>query len=149
MYNAKGASKRTFQLIDRVPKVPVSGGTRLERMGGVICFEDVSFHYPSRPDVTVLKSFSLAIPKDKTVAFVGQSGAGKSTVLVLIQRFYDVTGGRILVDGTSLTDLDPSWLRTNFAYVQQEPVLFGATIEHNIAYGYCVRQGSPDLVPDK
>jgi len=149
MFNAKGASKRTFQLIDRVPRVPISGGERLDQMEGVICFDDVTFSYPSRPDVTVLKNFTLDIPKDKTVAFVGQSGAGKSTVLVLIQRFYDVSGGRILIDNKPINDLDPSWVRTNFAYVQQEPVLFGGTIEQNICYGYCVKMGSPDFLPPR
>jgi len=78
---------------------------------------------------------------------VGQSGAGKSTVLSLIQRFYDVSGGQILIDNRPLTELDPSWVRTNFAYVQQEPVLFGATIASNIAYGYCVKTGSTTLMP--
>merc|ERR1712139_609126 len=98
LFTAKGASKRTFQLIDRAPSVPVSGGETPEKMEGHIRFENVSFHYPSRPDVAVLKNFTLDIPKNQTVAFVGQSGAGKSTVLSLIQRFYDVTGGSILID---------------------------------------------------
>eukprot|EP00929_Paragymnodinium_shiwhaense_P100590 TRINITY_DN63013_c0_g1_i1.p1 TRINITY_DN63013_c0_g1~~TRINITY_DN63013_c0_g1_i1.p1 ORF type:complete len:726 (+),score=153.96 TRINITY_DN63013_c0_g1_i1:153-2180(+) len=149
IFTAKGASKRTFQLIDREPQVPVRGGIEPEQMVGVIDFEKVSFVYPSRPDVHVLRDFSLNIPKDATVAFVGSSGAGKSTVLSLIQRFYDVTGGRILIDGKPLTDLDPSWLRRHFAYVQQEPALFGATIAHNIAYGYAVLKGSPDAMPDQ
>jgi len=147
LYNAKGASKRTFQLIDRIPAIPVSGGQTLEDVEGVIRFDNVSFAYPARPDVTVLKNFTLDIPKQNNVAFVGSSGAGKSTVLSLIQRFYDVTKGQILLDGIPITSLDPSWLRRNFAYVQQEPVLFGATIAHNIAYGYSVRMGSPELVP--
>merc|ERR1712003_442644 len=90
---------------------------------------------------------SLDIPKDATVAFVGSSGAGKSTILSLIQRFYDVTGGRILLDGRPLTELDPSWVRRQFAFVQQEPVLFGATIAANIGYGHCVKMGSADEQP--
>jgi ATP-binding cassette subfamily B protein len=147
IFQAKGASKRTFQLIDRVPQVPVTGGLCPSKMDGHIRFEDVSFQYPARPDVSVLKNFTLDIPMNKTVAFVGQSGAGKSTVLALIQRFYDVTGGRILIDGNPLTDLDPSWVRTNFAYVQQEPVLFGASIAHNIAYGYSVKMRDPENMP--
>lgn len=149
LFTAKGAAKRTFQLIDREPRVPVSGGMQPEEMEGFIRFENVAFAYPTRPDVTVLKDFSVDIPKDKTVAFVGSSGAGKSTVLSLIQRFYDVTGGRITIDGVPLTDLDPSWVRRNFAFVQQEPTLFGGSIAHNIAYGYSVRMGSPDIIPDQ
>jgi ABC-type multidrug transport system fused ATPase/permease subunit len=144
IFTAKGASKRAFQLIDRIPQVQVSGGKTPEDMQGVIRFEKVSFSYPSRPDVTVLSNFSLDIPKEKRVAFVGSSGAGKSTVLALIQRFYDVTGGQILIDNFPLKELDPSWVRRNFAYVQQEPVLFGDTIAHNIGYGYCVKAGSPN-----
>lgn len=149
LYSAKGASKRTFQLIDRVPRVPVGGGNQLARMQGVIRFENVSFSYPTRPDVPVLTKFTLDIPKDTTVAFVGSSGAGKSTVLTLIQRFYDVSGGRIVIDGVDLLSLDPSWVRRQFAFVQQEPALFGATIAQNIAYGYNVQQGSTDAMPSQ
>eukprot|EP00930_Biecheleria_cincta_P084961 TRINITY_DN74383_c0_g1_i1.p1 TRINITY_DN74383_c0_g1~~TRINITY_DN74383_c0_g1_i1.p1 ORF type:complete len:672 (-),score=106.46 TRINITY_DN74383_c0_g1_i1:120-2135(-) len=150
MYKAKGASKRTFQLIDREPRIPVSGGVQPENgMEGHISFDKVSFSYPTRADVDVLKNFSLEIPKDKTVAFVGHSGSGKSTVLALIQRFYDVTAGQILIDGTPLKVLDPRWVRGNFAYVQQEPVLFGDTIAQNIAYGHFVKQGSAHEVPDQ
>lgn len=80
---------------------------------------------------------------------MGASGAGKSTVLALIQRFYDVTGGSILVDGAQLNTLDPSWLLSHFAFVQQEPTLFGATIAQNIAYGYAVRANSADALPQQ
>lgn len=150
MYKAKGASKRTFQLMDRVPRIPVSGGEQLEKgMEGTIRFDSVYFSYPARPDVQVLKNFNLDIPKNKTIAFVGHSGSGKSTVLALIQRFYDVTGGQILIDGTPITVLDPAWMRRNFAYVQQEPVLFGDTIAHNIAYGHYVQNGSALELPDQ
>merc|ERR1740121_3125093 len=149
LYAALGASKRTFQLIDRVAKVPVHGGKQPEAMEGHINFENVTFSYPTRPEVEVMKNFTLDIPKDATVAFVGSSGAGKSTVLSLIQRFYDVTGGRILLDGRPLTELDPSWVRRQFAFVQQEPVLFGATIAANIGYGYSVLKGSLEQEPSK
>lgn len=150
MYKAKGASTRTFQLMDRVPRIPVSGGEQLDNgMEGTIRFDSVNFSYPARPDVQVLKNFSLDIPKNKTVAFVGHSGSGKSTVLALIQRFYDVTGGQILIDGTPITVLDPAWMRRHFAYVQQEPVLFGDSIAHNIAYGHYVQNGSACELPDQ
>jgi len=149
LFSAKGASKRTFQLIDRRPRVPVEGGDRPEHLEGIIRFEDVSFAYPTRLDVFVLKNFTLDIPKNATFAFVGTSGAGKSTVLALIQRFYEVSSGRILIDNVPLDTLDPSCVRRHFAYVQQEPTLFGATIAHNIAYGYAVRMGSPDAIPSQ
>jgi len=137
LYSAMGASKRAFQLIERQPLVPVSGGlTPAEGMQGVISFKDVCFSYPTRPEVVVMDNFTLDIPKNATVAFVGSSGAGKSTVLSLIQRFYDVTSGTILLDGRPLTELDPSWVRRQFAFVQQEPVLFGASVAANIGYGF-------------
>jgi len=120
-----------------------------DHMEGIISFEDVSFFYPTRPDVLVLKSFTLEILQNATVAFVGSSGAGKSTVLSLIQRFYDTTAGRILIDGVPLSNLDPSWVRRHFAFVQQEPTLFGGSIAQNIAYGYAVRMGSPEVMPTK
>merc|ERR1719330_2087120 len=143
VYAALGASKRTFQLIDREPAVPTTGGVVPESMKGNISFENVSFAYPTRSEAVVLKDFTLEIPQDATVAFVGSSGAGKSTILSLIQRFYDVTGGRICIDGKALTELDPSWVRHQFAFVQQEPVLFAASIEENIRYGHVARAKSP------
>merc|ERR1740123_230105 len=149
LFRAKGASKRTFQLIDRQPRVPLTGGSIPEKMDGSIRFEDVSFVYPTRPDVYVLRQFTIDIPKDATVAIVGASGAGKSTVLLLIQRFYDITSGRILIDDMPLDSLDPSWVRRHLAFVQQEPALFSATINHNIAYGYAVRMGSPEAIPSQ
>lgn len=149
LFKAKGAAKRAFQLIDREPRVPVKGGVVPEEMEGTICFDNVSFSYPTRPDVMVLKDFSLEIPKNRTVAFVGSSGAGKSTVLSLIQRFYDVTGGQILIDGAPLVTLDPSWVRHHFAYVQQEPVLFSGTINENISYGHAVRVQSITHLPEQ
>jgi len=149
LFSAKGASKRTFQLIDRQPRVPTTGGTVPERMEGTIEFDKVEFSYPTRPDVKVLSDFSVKIPRNAKVAFVGSSGAGKSTVLSLIQRFYDVSGGQILIDDVPLDTLDPSWVRRHFAFVQQEPALFGASIATNIAYGYAVRMGTPDATPSQ
>jgi len=150
MYKAKGASKRTFQLIDREPRIPVKGGEQPgDGMEGTIRFDKVSFAYPARTDFEVLKNFTLDIPKNKTVAFVGHSGSGKSTVLALIQRFYDVDKGQILIDDKPLTMLDPAWVRRNFAYVQQEPTLFGNTIAQNIAYGHFAKHGSAQEAPDQ
>jgi len=122
-------------LIDRVPEVPVEGGSSPDFLHGEIKFENVNFSYPSRPDIPVLRNFTLDIGATSTVAFVGASGAGKSTVISLLERFYDTTGGNILIDGQPLRSLDPSWLRRNMALVAQEPVLFGSTIRENICYG--------------
>jgi len=149
LFQAKGASKRTFQLIDRRPRVPLTGGAMPEQMDGFIRFENVSFAYPTRPDIYVLRHFTIDIPRDATVAFVGASGAGKSTLLLLIQRFYGITSGRILIDNIPLEALDPSWVRRHFAFVSQEPALFSASFSHNIAYGYAGRMGSHGAVPSQ
>lgn len=104
-------------------------------MEGNIEFENVMFSYPTRPDVLVLNAFSLKLPKNTTTALVGSSGSGKSTVVSLIQRFYDVDGGKITLDGVDLTHLDMSWFRSQIGYVQQEPQLFGVSIRENLTYG--------------
>ena len=91
--------------------------------------------YPTRPDVLVLNAFSLSLEKNTTTALVGSSGSGKSTVVSLIQRFYDTEAGTITLDGIDITDLDMEWLRSQIGYVQQEPQLFGMTIRENLTYG--------------
>mmetsp|Transcript_27232 Transcript_27232/g.68692 ORF Transcript_27232/g.68692 Transcript_27232/m.68692 type:complete len:907 (-) Transcript_27232:724-3444(-) len=103
-------------------------------------FQEVSFVYPSRPDVKVLRRIDFQIPMNATVAFVGQSGGGKSTIMALLQRFYDVSAGRILLNNVDIRDLQHQELRANFAWVQQEPVLFGVSIAENIAYGWNAQQ---------
>ena len=220
LYSAAGASRRAFQLIDRAPRVPVSGGRTLPSIEGRISFEvcaarrgsrpfggcaracecarsrparslcvrvcvlacvcdgcaracdgslgrstrsrvaaarrsdlaprapifysrpvrtiaarcallpeHVDFAYPTRPDAPVLRAFSVEVPPNATFAFVGPSGGGKSTVLALLERFYDVSAGAVRVDGVDVRELDPSWLRGNMALVQQEPVLYAQVSE--------------------
>lgn len=102
---------------------------------GDIVFEDVHFAYPSRPDAPVLKGLNLTIPIGKSVALVGQSGCGKSTIINLLERWYDPTSGRILVDGVDLKTLNLQWWRSRLGLVQQEPVLFAVTLKENIQYG--------------
>lgn len=108
---------------------------RPKSMCGEVQFEDVDFTYPSRPDVPVLRGFSLRVPPNTTCAFVGSSGSGKSTAVALLQRFYDVDGGSVTIDGNDVRALDLRWLRTHIGYVQQEPQLFGMTVRENITYG--------------
>ena len=104
-------------------------------MEGDIQFDNVIFAYPSRPDVLVLNGFTLRLAKNTTTALVGSSGAGKSTIVSLIQRFYDIDGGRITIDGNNLESLDLKFLRKHIGYVQQEPQLFGLTVRQNLLYG--------------
>lgn len=96
---------------------------------------DVSFNYPSRPEVTALTGINLTIPAGTTVALVGRSGSGKSTLVSLIQRLYDPDAGSVLFDGVNVRQLDAAWFRTQVAVVDQNPRLFSTTIADNIAYG--------------
>jgi ABC-type dipeptide/oligopeptide/nickel transport system ATPase component len=111
---------------------------------GEVVFKNVSFRYPTRLEVPVLDGFSLTVPSGKSLAIVGGSGSGKSTVGALLTRLYDPTlspgdnssGGAILLDGVDLRQLDPSWLRSSVVgVVSQEPVLFACSIADNIRYG--------------
>jgi ATP-binding cassette, subfamily B (MDR/TAP), member 1 len=99
---------------------------------GSVQFENVDFHYPCRPDLPVLKNFTLEIKSNTTVALVGASGSGKSTVLCLLERFYDVCAGRVMIDGIDIRQLDPVYLHRILAIVPQEPVLFSGSIKSNI-----------------
>lgn len=105
-------------------------------ISGRIELRDVYFSYPARPKELILKGFSLFIPSGKTAALVGRSGSGKSTVISLIERFYDPMAGEVLIDGVDLRKLQVEWIRRKIGLVSQEPVLFGSrSIRENIAYG--------------
>eukprot|EP00117_Sycon_ciliatum_P031721 scpid37289/ scgid24759/ ABC transporter B family member 1; ABC transporter ABCB.1 len=132
---AVGASTRIFELMDRQPEMNCKGGVSKDTLQGRIVFEDVHFTYPSRPETEVLKGLSFSVKPGTVVAMVGPSGGGKSTVVSLIERFYDPNSGTILLGDTKLDQLDPSWFRQHVALVGQEPVLFAYTIAENIAYG--------------
>ncbi|KAM3331882.1 hypothetical protein ACQJBY_027642 [Aegilops geniculata] len=134
---AQESTTSILAVIDRRSKIdPTSDeGIKLEKVDGNIDFNHVSFKYPSRPDVQVFSDFTLGIPSGKTTALVGESGSGKSTVIALLERFYDPDSGTISLDGTELKNLTLSWLRDQMGLVSQEPVLFNDTIRANIAYG--------------
>jgi len=102
---------------------------------GDIEFRCVSFKYPTRPEVTILKELNLKIPAGKSLAVVGQSGSGKSTLISLVVRFYDPTSGSVLIDGFDIRSLNLKSLRKRTSIVQQEPALFSTTIYENIRYG--------------
>lgn len=113
MGKATSAASKLFEAIDRVPPIDSASlaGLRPETIHGSISFENVSFHYPSRPEVSILKSFSMQVPPSQSVALVGASGSGKSTIVSLIERFYDPVGGIVRVDGHDIRDLNLKWLR--------------------------------------
>lgn len=102
---------------------------------GNIEFKNVCFKYPARPDITIFENLNLKIPSGKSLAVVGQSGSGKSTVIALVMRFYDPTFGAVLIDGYDIKRLNLRSLRLKVALVQQEPALFSTTIYENIKYG--------------
>ncbi|XP_062541332.1 mitochondrial potassium channel ATP-binding subunit [Armigeres subalbatus] len=132
------AGSRVFEYLSVQPKVDLKLGAIIPEsdVRGEIRFENVSFTYPSRPNQQVLKNFSLVLKPGQTVALVGASGSGKSTIASLLERFYEPTGGRITVDGYELSQLSPYWLRGHLiGFIEQQPVLFGTSIYENIRYG--------------
>ncbi|XP_060104199.1 mitochondrial potassium channel ATP-binding subunit [Heteronotia binoei] len=132
------AGARVFEYMTLMPQTPLCGGQRLARnsLQGHIQFQDVCFSYPTRPGYQVLRDFCLSVPPNKTVAIVGESGGGKSTVAALLERFYEPTAGTISLDGQDISTLDPSWLRGEvIGFINQEPVLFSTSIMENIRFG--------------
>lgn len=133
-----GASERILDILEEPSEldIPADGQPALVApLHGDIRFENIHFAYPSRPDVEVLKGISLQVPAGHKIALVGQSGAGKSTIVQLLLRYYSINGGSITVDGRPIQDIDIRHLRQNIAVVPQEVILFGGTILENIAYG--------------
>ncbi|KAJ8944821.1 hypothetical protein NQ318_013158 [Aromia moschata] len=110
-------------------------GEKIDDLKGNITLKKVHFYYPSRKDVPILQGMDLEIKSGDTIALVGMSGCGKSTVVQLIQRFYDPIEGEVHLDGKNLKHLDLTWLRNQIGVVGQEPVLFGTTMAENIKYG--------------
>jgi ATP-binding cassette, subfamily B (MDR/TAP), member 1 len=110
-------------------------GIKLEHVEGTIRLNGITHIYPSRPETVVLDDVSLVVPAGKTVAICGASGSGKSTIVGLIERFYEPVGGEVLLDSHNIQDLNLTWLRQQISFVQQEPVLFTDTIYENIRYG--------------
>ena len=135
--SGQAAAYKMFETIKRKPKIDAydTVGTVLEDIRGEIELKDVYFRYPARPDVQIFSGFSLVVPSGTTAALVGQSGSGKSTVISLIERFYDPDAGEVLIDGVDLKKLQLRWIREKIGLVSQEPALFATTIKENIAYG--------------
>ncbi|KHJ81511.1 hypothetical protein OESDEN_18803 [Oesophagostomum dentatum] len=149
---AQGAAASIYEVLDRVnpllnvgilvnwkdclqePEIDSSSksGRRDLKIKGNIEVKNVVFNYPSRPDVPVLKKISMSVKAGETVALVGSSGCGKSTIVGLLLRYYDVLGGEITIDGVPLPQINIEYLRNQIAVVSQEPILFNCTIEENI-----------------
>jgi ATP-binding cassette, subfamily B (MDR/TAP), member 1 len=131
------AAAKIYNTIDRIsPLDPTSAaGKILDTVEGSVELKTVKHIYPSRAEVVVMSNVNLLIPAGKTTALVGASGSGKSTIVGLVERFYDPVGGGVYLDGHNIETLNLRWLRQQISLVQQEPVLFGTTIRENIRHG--------------
>ncbi|KAK1580500.1 ABC transporter [Colletotrichum navitas] len=134
---ALAAAAKIYNTIDRASPLDPSAedGIKLDKVEGSIRLENIKHIYPSRPEVTVMEDVSLTIPAGKTTALVGASGSGKSTIVGLVERFYDPVRGSVYLDGHDISTLNLRWLRQQMALVSQEPTLFATTIYQNIGYG--------------
>ncbi|WP_264210305.1 ABC transporter transmembrane domain-containing protein [Leisingera thetidis] len=137
LQRAAGATERLVELLNTKDTVldPVAAEVLPTPVRGEIEFDAVSFRYPSRPDVSALEEVSLAVKPGETVAFVGPSGAGKTTIIQLLQRFYDPNQGAVKLDGVALTHLQRDEFRRHIALVPQYPVIFAASARENIRFG--------------
>ena len=137
LQRAAGGMGRISELLQQAPTIvaPDSPTPLPVPLRGEIVFDDVTFHYPMRPDLPALEHFNLRVRPGETVALVGPSGAGKSTVFTMLLRFHDPAGGRIQVDGIDVREVDPAALRDAIALVPQAPTIFAASATDNIRYG--------------
>jgi len=130
-----GATENLMNIIDTKNEKELLTGIKKPNITGNISFQNVEFSYPQRPDVSVLKQISIEAKANETIALVGSSGAGKSTIASLILRFFDPTQGEIYFDGVLGTEIEIEHLRSRIALVPQEVLLFAGSIEENIAFG--------------
>jgi ATP-binding cassette subfamily B protein len=137
LQRAAGATERLFELLDEPVQItaPAAPQPLPRPLRGAVRFERVRFAYPAHPERAVLDDLDIAVEPGKTIALVGPSGAGKTSVFQLLMRFYDPEVGRVLLDGADLRELDPAAFRARIALVPQEPVIFSADAWHNLRYG--------------
>lgn len=137
LQRAAGATERLIEILQVQSNIlpPANNTVIAKTLNAEVAFESVNFHYPSRPDQTASNNLNLVAQQGKALALVGPSGAGKTTLFELLQRFYDPQAGRITLDGTDIRQLDPKELRQKMALVPQQPALFSSDVFHNIRYG--------------
>ena len=132
---AIGSTENLMSIISEQSEIELRSGTQKPLISGNISFNNVTFNYPQRPDVNVLNDLSFSVKKNQTIALVGSSGAGKSTISSLLLNYYSITDGEITFDDIDANDIELEHLRAHMAIVPQEVILFGGTIKENIAYG--------------
>lgn len=137
LQRAAGATERLIEILQVESHIlpPIENASSAKELNAQIAFEAVSFNYPSRPDQAATQALSLTAEQGKVLALVGPSGAGKTTLFELLQRFYDPQAGRITLGGVDIKQLDPKDLRQQMALVPQQPALFSSDVFHNIRYG--------------
>merc|ERR1719384_1900111 len=143
------AADLIFEVLDRKPAIdsnPATGLKLSSELGGNIAVAGGEFRYPTRPDVQVLNRINLAVKAGQKVALVGESGCGKSTIIQLIQRFYDLDGGSLDVENHDIKQLNLPHVRSKIGIVSQEPVLFNRSIGENIRYGDNAAEASMEEV---
>ncbi|CAK8673196.1 unnamed protein product [Clavelina lepadiformis] len=148
---ARTASARMMALLDRTPTIDAysTDGIAPAQCKGAVTLKSVCFRYPNRPNAEVLKGIDVSVKPGQTLALVGQSGCGKTTITKLISRFYDVDrNGSVYLDGIDIRELNVAWLRQQIGAVPQEPVLFNRSIKENIEYGDCTREISEEEIKE-
>ncbi|KAJ1719603.1 hypothetical protein LPJ53_005663 [Coemansia erecta] len=144
--SARGAAVKVYQVVDRpspIDAVDTDHGLSAAGISGSIELRSVDFRYPTRPDVPVLRNFSIRVEQGQKVALVGESGCGKSTMIGLVERFYDAQAGSVLIDGVDVREYNVRSLRQQIGVIMQMPVLFGYSIYQNILWGALDSEGSP------
>jgi len=142
------AAARVFNLLDRKPLIDANSATglKLDDVKGNVDLKEAEFSYPTRPNIRILRRLQLSIKKGESIALVGESGCGKSTVIQLIQRLYDLESGDLNLENNNIKSLNLPWVRSKLGLVSQEPVLFDRTIAENIKYGDNEREVSMEEV---
>uniref|UniRef100_A0A7N4P849 ATP binding cassette subfamily B member 1 n=1 Tax=Sarcophilus harrisii TaxID=9305 RepID=A0A7N4P849_SARHA len=145
---AKISASHIIKLLEQKPVIDSYSeeGQKPKKFEGNVSFNEVVFNYPTRPDIPVLQGLTLEVKKGQTLALVGSSGCGKSTVVQLLERFYDPLVGEVVIDDQNVKTLNVQWLRAQLGIVSQEPILFDCSIAENIAYGNNSREVSQEEI---